>query len=425
MEKMKFEKSRSYAHDQDLKDPLAFFRNKFHFPQRNGGDCIYFCGNSLGLQPKNAVDELNIELKSWKENGVEGHFSGERPWVKYHEYTKKSLARLVGAGSHEVVSMNNLTSNLHLLLASFYQPKGKRVKVMIEGGAFPSDHYAAESHMKRMGIDPGKQLITLEPKGGSVFTTEEIVSAINETGDELALVLFPGIQYYTGQFFNIKKIAAAAHEAGAYAGFDLAHAIGNLPMNLHEDDVDFATWCSYKYLNSGPGGVSGIFVHEKHSQDPDFPKLTGWWGHDGSTRFEMDNKFVPNPGVDAWMLSNMNILSSAVHLASLKVFDETSIEALRAKSIKLTGYLEYLMSSDPDLSSAITVITPSNPEERGCQLSVFLEQDGKEIFNGLTEAGVILDWREPNVIRVAPTPLYNSFLDVWNFYLILSKLLIN
>lgn len=422
---MEFEKSPSYALAQDQKDPLSDFRNKFHIPKKEGKEVIYLCGNSLGLQPKNVVEELNVELKSWKNLAVEGHFSGPRPWASYHEYTKKSLARLLGARTSEVVSLNNLTSNLHFLLASFYQPKGKRVKLMIEGGAFPSDHYAAESHMKRMGVDPGKHLITLKPKNGQVFTTDEIVAAIHAQKDELALVLFPGIQYYTGQFFDMKQIAAAAHEVGAYAGFDLAHAIGNLPMDLHHDEVDFATWCSYKYLNSGPGGVSGIFVHQKHADNPNFPKLTGWWGHDSRTRFKMDNKFVPNPGVDAWMLSNVNVLSTAAHLASLKVFDETDIKTLRKKSIALTGFLEFLITTDPIMEANVNIITPSNPTERGCQLSMLVERNGRAIYEGLTDSGVILDWREPNVIRVAPTPLYNSFRDVWDFYTILGNQIIS
>lgn len=422
---MKFEKTQEFAEKQDEQDPLRNFRGKFHIPKKDKKEVIYFCGNSLGLQPKNVVEELNLELRAWKNLAVEGHFSGDRPWVNYHQYTKESLARLVGASPFEVVSMNNLTSNLHFLLASFYQPSGKRVKVLIEGGAFPSDHYAAESHMQRMGIDPREHLVTLMPDNGQVFSTEEIVKAIHDLKDELALVLFPGVQYYTGQFFEMAEIASAAHEVGAYAGFDLAHAVGNLPMNLHEDNVDFAAWCSYKYLNSGPGGVSGVFVHERHCSQPDFPKLTGWWGHDSDTRFQMDNRFVPNPGVDAWMMSNVNVLSTAVHLASLKIFDETDIFQLRQKSISLTGYLEQLLVNDDQISDQLRILTPANPMHRGCQLSVFIEKNGKSIFNGLMEQGVILDWREPNVIRLAPTPLYNSFSDVWHFYEIFKNLILN
>lgn len=420
---MRFESTPAFAQQQDINDPLRSFRYKFHIPKRNKKDVIYFCGNSLGLQPKNVVEELEVELKSWKNLAVEGHFNGERPWVDYHQNSKNALAKLVGAKPLEVVSLNNLTSNLHFLLASFYQPEGERVKIMIEGGAFPSDHYAAESHMRRMGVNPDEHLVILKPKGGHCFSTEEIVNAIKEVKNELALVLFPGIQYYTGQFFDMRAISEAAHEVGAYAGFDLAHAIGNLPMNLHDDKVDFATWCSYKYLNSGPGGVSGIFVHEQHCTDPDFPKLTGWWGHDSKTRFKMDNKFVPNDGVDAWMLSNVNVISAAVHLASLKVFDEAGINDLRKKSIHLTGYLEFLLLNDKLIRDHISILTPSNPMDRGCQLSLHIGNNGQKIYTGLMEKGVISDWREPGVIRIAPTPLYNSFSDVWNFYDIFKTLI--
>lgn len=420
---MRYENTQSFAEQLDAEDPLKSFRSQFHIPQRNGGDSIYFCGNSLGLQPKVTQEFIQRELDNWKSNAVEGHFTGETQWVTYHELSKKSLSKLTGSEEHEVVCMNNLTTNLHLLMASFYQPSGKRVKVMIEGGAFPSDHYAAESHMRRMGIDPDEHLITLEPKSGKTFTTEEILDTIQNTGEELALVLFPGVQYYTGQYFDMKSIATAAHEIGAYAGFDLAHAMGNLELSLHNDGIDFATWCSYKYVNSGPGGMSGIFVHEKHSQNPNFPKLTGWWGHDLKTRFQMNNKFEPNPGVDAWMLSNVNIISSAAHLAALSIFDQTSMSELRKKSIQLTGFLEYLLLNDEAIASHIEILTPSEASERGCQLSVFIDKNGKVIFDGLIKAGVILDWREPNVIRVAPTPLYNTYTDVWKFCSIFKQLL--
>ncbi len=421
---MTYENTPAFAYELDEQDPQKVFRSQFHFPKRNGKDAIYFCGNSLGLQPKVTESYIQRELDCWKEHAVEGHFTGNTPWVSYHQLSKKSLSRLTGGLEHEVVSMNNLTTNLHLLLASFYQPSGKRVKLMIEGGAFPSDHYAAESHMRRVGISPEEHLITLTPESGKTFTTEEIISAIRAHGEELALVLFPGVQYYTGQYFDMKAISKAAHEVGAFAGFDLAHAMGNLPLTLHEDDIDFATWCSYKYVNSGPGGISGIFVHEKHGNNPNFPKLTGWWGHDTKTRFQMDNQFVPNPGVDGWMLSNMNIISAAAHLASLSIFDKTSMDELREKSIKLTGYLEYLLLNDPIAAKHIEILTPANPEERGCQLSVFIDKNGKAIFDGLIDAGVILDWREPNVIRVAPTPLYNSFTDVWRFCDIFKQLIV-
>lgn len=420
---MDFKNTPDFAQQQDQNDPLKHFRSQFHIPEKDGKPTIYFCGNSLGVQPKVTEEHLQAELTRWREKGVEGHFDGADAWADYHLKSKASLARLTGAKPLEVVAMNNLTTNLHLLLASFYQPKGKRVKLMIEGGAFPSDHYAAESHMARMGVDPREHLITLTPKSGECFTTEEIVAAIRDAGDELALVMFPGVQYYTGQFFDLRAITSAAHDVGAFAGFDLAHAMGNLPMNLHADEVDFAAWCTYKYLNSGPGAVSGIFIHEKHCTRSDFPKLTGWWGHDRKTRFQMDNQFVPNPGVDGWMLSNHNILTHAAHVASLSVFDQTDITALREKSLKLTGFLAYLLTTDELISQHIRLITPSDPEQRGCQLSMYIDQNGKAIFDGLIEHGVILDWREPNVIRVAPTPLYNTFKEVWHFCKLLRKLI--
>lgn len=418
---MNYQNTPDFAKEQDLKDPLKDFRQAFHIPEKSGKAVIYFCGNSLGLQPKSTAAFIEREMQKWREMGVEGHFKGDRPWVRYHELFKQPLAHLVGARSHEVVCMNNLTTNLHLLLASFYQPKDKKVKLMIEAGAFPSDHYAAESHMRQKGIDPDENLILLRPKSGETFETQEIAEAIQRHGDELALVLFPGIQYYTGQFFDLKTISQAAHEVGAYAGFDLAHAAGNLPMSLHDDHVDFAAWCSYKYLNSGPGGVSGAFIHEKHSNDPNFPKLTGWWGHEGKTRFQMDNQFVPAAGADAWMLSNMNIISSAAHLASLEIFENATMPVLRQKSLHLTGYLEFLLTNDPLINTNIKIITPTNPQARGCQLSIFLAKNGKDTYDGLMEHGVVLDWREPNVIRAAPTPLYNTFQEVYEFVNILKR----
>ncbi len=420
---MSYQESRDFALSEDAKDTLAHFKEFFLIPRKSGKDVIYFCGNSLGLQPIITQEYIDIELRKWGDFGVEGHFVGEHPWFSYHITTKSSLSKLLGVHDHEVVSMNNLTTNLHLMLASFYQPKGKRVKILIEAGAFPSDHYAAESHMVQKGIDPKAHLICLKPGNGVLFTKEEIGEAIKSIGDELALVLWPGVQYYSGQFFDLKFITEKAQEAGAYCGFDLAHAIGNLPMTLHNDGADFATWCSYKYLNSGPGGVSGIFVHEKHGLNPNFPKLTGWWGHDPASRFKMDNSFVPARGVDGWMLSNINVISMAAHRAALQLFDEAGFSELRQKSIRLTGYLEFLLQSK-STASKLAVITPANPEERGCQLSVSLSGKGKEVFNELIEKGVILDWREPNVIRIAPTPLYNSFEEVWEFYQIFKSILL-
>lgn len=405
----------------DQADELSRFREEFHFPQKNGRRAIYLCGNSLGLQPKRTREKLEAELQLWETHGVEGHFTGEKPWVSYHEHAKKSLGRLVGAKENEVQAIGSLTSNLHLLLASFYQPTGNRVKIIIESGAFPSDFYAVHSHMKMKGIDPDKHLIELEAKDGSDYLpNEEVIERIKQEGDQLAMVMMPGVQYYSGQFFNIPSITKAAQDVGAIAGFDLAHAMGNLPMNLHDHEVDFAVWCSYKYLNSGPGGIGGMFVHEKHAQDVSTPKLSGWWGHDAKDRFEMANRINPIPSVDGWQLSNVNILSSAAHLASLEIFDEAGIENLRTKSLKMTGWLAGQLEQ---FHEDIEILTPSNPDERGCQLSLFLKRRDKSVFEAISRDGVICDWREPNVIRIAPVPLYNTFEELGEFVNILKKAL--
>lgn len=409
------------AKELDQGDPLAHFRNQFHIPIRNGEECIYLCGNSLGLQPKTTEKYLLDELKSWKENGVEGHFTGEKPWISYHVNAKKALSKILGAIENEVVAMNNLTSNLHLALTSFYRPVGKRTKILIEKGAFPSDFYAAHSQIVVNGNNAIDNLVELDSDESEYLSTERIIYKIEELGEDLALVMFPGVQYYTGQFFNMKEIAKAAHQVGANAGFDLAHAVGNIPMSLHDDDVDFAVWCSYKYLNSGPGGVGGLFIHEKHGKNQTIPRLSGWWGHDAKARFKMNNDINPIKSVDGWQLSNVNVLSHASHLASLDIFDQADIHQLRAKSILLTGFMEELVNDSKILKEHVEIITPSNSEERGCQLSLFLKHHGKSVFNTLVENGVILDWREPNVIRVAPVPLYNSFQDVYDFVEILKR----
>ncbi|WP_425393019.1 kynureninase [Ekhidna sp.] len=414
------------AKQLDEQDQLSKFRSEFHFPQKDGKDCIYLCGNSLGLQPKRTSEFVNEELQKWKKWGVEGHFTGDKPWVSYHQNAKPYLSKIVGAHEHEVVAMNNLTTNLHLALASFYQPKGKRSKILIEKGAFPSDFYAVNSRIKVSGYDPEENLIELEPAVGSDnLSTQEIIRKIEELGDELALVMFPGIQYYTGQFFDINQIAAAAHKVGAYAGFDLAHAVGNVPLNLHEDKADFAVWCTYKYLNSGPGGVGGLFIHENHGKNKEMPRLSGWWGHNAEARFKMANQINPIPTVDGWQLSNVNILSHASHLASLSVFEEAGMENLRAKSLLLTDFMEELMLNSEVLNNQIKILTPTSHEERGAQLSIYLTNHGKSVFEYLIERGVILDWREPNVIRVAPVPLYNSFTDAVNFVKILEEAISN
>lgn len=410
----------------DRQDELAGYQDAFHFPQKEGKACIYLCGNSLGLQPKRTAVFVNEELANWKERGVEGHFTGKKPWVSYHKYTKASLAKIMGAEESEVVAMNNLTTNLHLGLATFYQPAGDRKKILIERGAFPSDYYAVHSRIVQSGGDPASDLIELTPKDGSDYLpTEEIIEKINELMEELALVMFPGVQYYTGQFFDISKITQASHAVGAMAGFDLAHAVGNVPMQLHEDEVDFAVWCSYKYLNSGPGAVAGLFVHERHGKNTALPRLSGWWGHNAEGRFKMDNTINPIPSVDGWQLSNSNVLSHAAHIASLELFDEAGIENLREKSLKLTAFMERLILESNVLKEEIKVITPSNPGERGAQLSLFLTKKGKSVFDFLIASGVILDWREPNVMRVAPAPLYNSFGDVAQFIILLEKAILH
>ena len=412
------------AKQLDQGDSLASFRRMFSFPRHKAQKSIYLCGNSLGLQPNTTQTYLDKELRKWREQGVEGHFRGEMPWVNYHENSKKVLADLVGASPDEVVAMNNLTTNLHLALMSFYQPEGKRKKILIEKGAFPSDFYAVHSQIVTRGFDPAECLVELSPADNSAYlSTEEITDTINRLGEELALVLFPGVQYYTGQFFDLKAIAEAAHRAGAFAGFDLAHAVGNVPLHLHMDQGDFAVWCSYKYLNSGPGGVGGLFIHEKHAQNKNLSRLSGWWGHDAQARFRMENEINPIPTVDGWQLSNVNILSHAAHLASLELFEAAGISELRAKSLKLTELLEEMIHSSDTLKKNIKILTPSNPEERGCQLSLYLLNHGKPVFDYLISRGVILDWREPNVIRVAPVPLYNSFEDVVNFITILTQAL--
>lgn len=424
---MNFENSLSFAQKLDAEDPLRSYRDQFHIPQVNGKDCFYFTGNSLGLQPKSARSFVEQEMKDWEMFAVEGHFKdSKRPWMYYHKFLKDSLAKLVGAKPLEVVSMNQLTVNLHLLMVSFYRPTQRRCKIIAESGAFPSDQYMFETQIKHHGLNPDDTLIELKPRAGEHnLRTEDIISAIEDTGDELALVFLSGVQYYTGQFFDIKSITQAGHKVGAFVGWDLAHAMGNLPLELHNWDVDFATWCSYKYLNSGPGNVSGIFVHERFANDKKLPRFAGWWGQDEGTRFQMTKGFDPMPGADGWQLSNVNVLSSAAHLASLEMFDKVGMEALREKSLKLTGYMEFLINELSGEDNIFEIITPSTPENRGCQLSIFCHKNGKALFDTLASEGVISDWREPNVIRVAPVPMYNTFEDVFHFARLLHESLQN
>lgn len=413
---MKYQQSLSFARQLDRQDPLKKFRQQFLIPPVNGKPSIYFCGNSLGLEPRSVKKYLLEELEDWAKLGVEGHLHGKRPWLYYHHLTKKPLARLVGAKPSEVVAMNQLTVNLHVMLSTFYRPTSNRFKILTEAGAFSSDQYAVESQIRLHGLDPEKVLVELGPRAGEhTLRNDDILETIRAAGNQLALVLFGGVQYYSGQFFNLKAITAAAHASGAYAGFDLAHAIGNVPLNLHRDDADFAVWCSYKYLNSGPGSIAGAFVHERHATSG-LPRMAGWWGHQEKDRFKMRKGFIPMTGVDGWQISNFPVLTGAAHLASLELFDQAGMTSLRKKSILLTGYLSYLLNKIDPIRKSFHVITPANAAERGCQLSILMNhQEGQRVFKKITKAGVIADWREPNVIRIAPVPLYNTFEDVYRF----------
>jgi len=408
-----------YAQELDKQDPLNTYRDKFHFPQFQGKNCIYFCGNSLGLQPKSVEGYIQQELEDWKKLGVEGHFDGKNPWMYYHHFVEKQAAKLVGASPEEVVLMNTLSVNLNLLMVSFYRPTAQRYKIMVEADAFPSDHYAVQQQAKFHGFDPSEAIIQLYPRAGEyTLRTSDILQAIEENGEELALVMLGGVNYYTGQFFDLPAITSKGHHIGAQVGFDLAHAAGNVLLDLHDWDVDFATWCSYKYLNSGPGGVSGVFIHQKHHNNPDIPRFAGWWGHDEKTRFKMDKTFVPIASAAGWQMSNAQILPMAAHWASLEIFEEVGMEALRRKSEKLTSYLEQLLDEG---DFGFEIITPRDVSQRGCQLSLLTGDNGKELFKKLQAHGVIADWREPNVIRIAPVPLYNSYEDCWRFVEILKS----
>lgn len=408
---------KQFAREQDQKDPLSKYRSRFHIPQVNGKDSIYFCGNSLGLQPKSARTETEKVFANWENLAVEGHFYGEDPWTTYHERFREPLSKIVGAKPSEIVVMNNLTVNLHLGMVSFYRPDRKKYKVIMEAHAFPSDQYAVESQVKHHGFDPDDAIVEIHPpEGEDLIPTEKILQTIEDHADETAILLLGGLQYYTGQLFEMDKICAAAVENDIRIGLDLAHAVGNVPVSLSKWQPDFAVWCSYKYLNSGPGAVSGMYINEKHHRG-DVHRFAGWWGHNEEERFMMEKGFKPIPSADGWQLSNSSILNMASHYASLLIFEEAGMEALRQKSLKLTAYLQELMET----FDFIKVITPKDPEQRGCQLSLYFERNGKEIFTYIQENGVIADWREPNVIRIAPVPLYNSFTDVYNFYQIIKS----
>ena len=423
---MEFSNTLEFAQQLDANDPLNGYRNKFHIPEINGKEAIYFCGNSLGLQPKSTKDAVNQELEDWAKYGVESHFHAKNPWFSYHEIFAAPVARLVGALPSEVVVMNQLTVNLHLLMVSFFRPDEKRYKILCEAKAFPSDQYMLTSQVKFHGLDPEKVIVEVGPRDEEyAIRTADIIAKIEEAGNELALVMIGGVNYYTGQAFDMKAITAAGHKAGAVVGFDLAHATGNLKLDLHEWGVDFATWCGYKYLNSGPGSVSGIFIHERYNNSPELPRFAGWWGQDKSTRFLMQKDYVPMTGAEGWQLSNAPILSMAAHKASIAIFDEAGMDALCEKSNKLTSYLEFIIDEINRETETgkpkLEIITPRNKAERGCQISIIAHGRGWELHKKLTGQGIISDWREPNVIRIAPVPLYNSFEDVWTFGDILKK----
>ena len=409
-----FETGIDYARKLDAIDPLAGFRERFEIPPApDGHDGAYLCGNSLGLMPRRAKELICEELEDWARLGVEGHRNSTRPWYSYHELFTETGARLVGAKPGEVVMMNSLTVNLHLLMVSFYRPDGARRKVLIEDGAFPSDTYAVKTHLRARGIDPDDALVLCAPRAGEeTLRIEDIEAMIDDLGEELALVMFGGVHFRTGQFHDLARITKAAHDVGAMAGFDLAHAAGNVMLQLHDWNVDFACWCSYKYLNSGPGALAGAFVHERHGDDGSIPRFAGWWGNDPDSRFQMQliPEFVPQKGAAGWQLSNPPILAAAPLVASLELFDEAGMSALSAKSRTLTGYLEYLLRES--MPETCSVITPSSTSERGCQLSIHVTDQPRRRFDALMEHGIICDFREPDVIRLAPTPLYNRFIDV-------------
>jgi kynureninase len=407
---------RAHAQELDRADPLRHWRDRFVLPFADrGAEAVYLCGHSLGAQPVRATELVDEVLRDWRTLGVEGHFEGRHPWTKYHGRLAPPLARLVGALEHEVVAMNSLTVNLHLLLVSFYRPQGERTALLVEKHSFPSDRYAVESQVRFHGLDPARDLVELEPRPGEdTLRHEDILEAIDREGDRIATVLLPGVQYLTGQRMDIARITAAAHAKGCIAGFDLAHAIGNVELDLHAAGADFAAWCSYKYLNGGPGAIAGAFVHERHARRVDLPRFAGWWGHDQATRFQMGPDFHPIPGAEGWQLSNPPILAMAPLVAAMEHFDEAGMPSLRRKSVALTGYLEALVHAR--LAGRIRIVTPSDPSQRGAALSLRVEAPrdrARAVFEGLRRRGILPDWREPGLIRVAPVPFYNSYEDAW------------
>lgn len=414
---MTFENNLAFAQSMDAQDPLKEMRNEYLFPQQNGKPFIYLCGNSLGLQPKLAKEVLNLQLNNWQNLAVEGWFEGDKPWMFYHKELKKLMAPIVGASADEVCPMNTLTVNLHLLMVSFYKPTKERFKIIMEAGAFPSDQYAIESQVRFHGYDPKEAIIEVSPKQGAyTLETGDIVTEIEKNGTEIALVLFGGINYFTGQFFDMETITRAGHQIGAKVGFDLAHAAGNVPLQLHQWGVDFACWCSYKYQNAGPGGISGIFVHQKHFNDQSLHRFAGWWGYQENNRFLMEKGFVPEAGADGWQVSCTQVMPMALYHASLQLFEKVGfMEPLRNKSKQLTAYLCYIIN---EVNKALgeeqfKIITPQNADERGAQVSIIAKENGKKIFDYLVKNNVLGDWREPNVIRLSAVPMYNNFEDVF------------
>jgi kynureninase len=414
-----FQAGEDFAIAMDERDPLREFRERFLFPKIEGRDCVYLCGHSLGLQPRTAAAYVEQELKEWAQLGVEGHFRAKDPWMPYHRLLTEQTAELVGAQPLEVVVMNSLTVNLHLMMVSFYRPTRERHKIVVERGAFPSDQYAVQSQIRFYGFDPATSLIELTPRSGECcLRDEDIDSLIERAGDEIALIMLGGVNYGTGQAFDMARITRLGRARGCLVGFDLAHAAGNLHLKLHEWGPDFAVWCSYKYLNGGPGCVAGCFVHERHARAWDLPRFAGWWGHDEQTRFEMGPDFRAMPGAEGWQLSNPSIVSLAVLRASMAIFHDAGIERLRAKSVSLTGYLEFLLKqllSNENVSKKFSIITPAERERRGAQLSIRVPRAGRALCERLAQEGIVGDWREPDTFRVAPVPLYNSYRDVSRF----------
>lgn len=413
MSDFEYQAGEDFAIAMDERDPLREFRERFLFPRVEGEPCIYLCGHSLGLQPTAAAAYIEQELADWAEFGVEGHFHAKYPWMPYHRLLTEQTAALVGAKPVEVVVMNSLTVNLHLMMVSFYRPTRARHKIVIERGAFPSDQYAVHSQIRFHGYDSASALIELTPREGENCLREEDIESLIERRDDIALILLGGVNYATGQAFDMARITRVGRKQGCVVGFDLAHAAGNLQLQLHEWGPDFAVWCSYKYLNGGPGCVAGCFVHERHAHEFDLPRFTGWWGHDERSRFEMGPTFQPMAGAEGWQLSNPPIVSLAVLRASMDIFHEAGMDRLRAKSESLTGYLEFLLEQKSN--EKFSIITPREKERRGAQVSIRIAENGKPLCERLTRAGVLGDWREPDVYRVAPVPLYNSYHDVFRF----------